>query len=237
MIKAVIIEDEKNSREILEWQLNKHCPQVKVHSFFGSSVEAVEQIHRIAPQLVFLDIQMPEINGFEFLEKVNPIDFEVVFTTAYNEYAVKAFKYSAIDYLLKPVDIVELRSAVEKVEHKINSRLPTLPSPKRMALTTTNSLIFIDPDDILFCEGQSNYTNFHLRTDNKKILISRTLKEIEEVLIPYNFFRIHNSFVVNMKHVKEYVRGAGGYVVMSNDTHLTVSRGRKDDFFASFNKF
>lgn len=237
MIKAVIIEDEKNSREILEWQLNKHCPQVKVLSFFGSSVEAAEQIHRIAPQLVFLDIQMPEINGFEFLEKVNPIDFEVVFTTAYNEYAVKAFKYSAIDYLLKPVDAVELRSAVERVEHKINSRLPTLLSPKRMALTTTNSLIFIDPDDILFCEGQSNYTNFHLRTENKKILISRTLKEIEEVLIPYNFFRIHNSFVINMKHVKEYVRGAGGYVVMSNDKHLTVSRGRKDDFFASFNKF
>jgi two-component system LytT family response regulator len=237
MIKAVIIEDEKNSREILEWQLNKHCPQVKVLSFFGSSAEAVEQIHRIAPQLVFLDIQMPEINGFEFLQKVNPIDFEVVFTTAHNEYAVKAFKYSAIDYLLKPVDAVELRAAVEKVEHKINSRLPALPSPKRMALTTTNSLIFIDPEDILFCEGQSNYTNFHLRANNKKILVSRTLKEIEEMLIPYNFFRIHNSFVINMKHVKEYVRGAGGYVIMANDAHLTVSRGRKDDFFASFNKF
>src|SRR6478736_2100798 len=115
MIRAVIIEDEKNSRELMEWHLNKSCPEVKVVASFSSSVEAMEQIHKIAPQLVFLDIQMPEINGFEFLEKINPIDFEVIFTTAYNEYAVKAFKYSAIDYLLKPIDAVELRAAIGKV--------------------------------------------------------------------------------------------------------------------------
>jgi len=237
MIRAVIIEDEKNSRELMEWHLNKSCPEVKVVASFSSSVEAMEQIHKIAPQLVFLDIQMPEINGFEFLEKINPIDFEVIFTTAYNEYAVKAFRYSAIDYLLKPIDAVELRAAIGKVEHKINSRQTMQNVPKRMALTTVNSLIFIDPEDILYCEGKSNYTNFHFSTGGKKILVSRTLKEIDEILAPYHFFRIHNSFIINMKHVKEYVRGSGGYVIMDNDAHLTVARGRKDDFFATFNKF
>ncbi len=242
MIKALVIDDEKNSRDILEWQIAKHCPNVKILASVSSSVDAVEVISKLRPQLIFLDIQMPEINGFELLEKLNPIDFEVIFTTAFNEYAVKAFKYDAMDYLLKPIDIEELKVAVAKVEKKIdeaaqaNADIPPHPG-KRMALTTSNSLIFIDPENILYCEGKSNYTNFHLNTPEKKILISRTLKEIEEILVSYNFYRIHNSYLINMKYAKEYIRGSGGYVVMQNGDQLTVARSRKDEFFESFMKF
>jgi two-component system LytT family response regulator len=242
MIKALVIDDEKSSRDILEWQVAKHCPSVKIMASVSSSLDAVEVISKLEPQLVFLDIQMPEINGFELLEKLSPINFEVIFTTAFNEYAVKAFKYGAMDYLLKPIDMEELKTAVNKVEQKINEAtkvsadLPPHPG-KRMALTTSNSLIFIDPENIIYCEGKSNYTYFHLNTAEKKILISRTLKEIEEILVSFNFFRIHNSYLINMKYAKEYVRGSGGYVVMHNQAHLTVARSRKDEFFEFFMKF
>ncbi len=240
MIKALVIDDEKNSRDILEWQVSKHCPSVKIMASISSSLDAVDIIPKLCPQLIFLDIQMPEVNGFELLEKLNPINFEVIFTTAYNEYAVKAFKYNAMDYLLKPVDVEELKAAVAKVESKLNAPSNTEPAPhpgKRMALTTSNSLIFIDPENILYCEGKSNYTYFHLNTPEKKILISRTLKDIEEILTSFNFFRIHNSYLINMKYAKEYVRGSGGYVVMQNSDQLTVARSRKDEFFESFMKF
>jgi two-component system LytT family response regulator len=241
MLNALIIDDEKNSRDILEWQLNKHCPDVKVLASAGSPLEAIEMIRKLKPDLVFLDIQMPELNGFELLEKMNPIDFEIIFTTAFNEHAVKAFKYNAMDYLLKPIDVVELKAAISKVVNKIkaiHSSVESAPRrPKRMALTTSSSLIFIDPENIIYCEGESNYTNFHLTTPEKKILVSRTLKEIEGILNAYDFFRIHNSYFINMKHAKEYVRGSGGHVVMSNNHHLTVARSRKDEFFESFKRF
>ena len=242
MIKALVIDDEKDSRDILEWQVSKHCPSVRILASVSSPTDAIEVIQKLGPQLVFLDIQMPEINGFELLEKLNPIEFEVIFTTAYNEFAVKAFKYNAMDYLLKPIDVAELKAAVNKVENKINARISThgemASHPgKRMALTTSNSLIFVDPENIIYCEGKSNYTYFHLTTPEKKILISKTMKEVEEILVAYGFYRIHNSYLVNMKHAKEYVRGSGGYVVMLNGDQLTVARSRKDEFFESFKKF
>lgn len=242
MIKALVIDDEKNSRDILEWQVEKHCPSLRILASVASPSDAIEVIQKLKPQLVFLDIQMPEINGFELLERLNPIDFEVIFTTAYNEFAVKAFKYNAMDYLLKPIDVDELKAAVNKVEAKINAT-PAVTGEaapyigKRMALTTSNSLIFVDPENILYCEGKSNYTYFHLNTPGKKILISKTMKEVEEILVMYGFYRIHNSYLVNMKYAKEYVRGAGGYVVMINGDQLTVARSRKDEFFESFKKF
>ncbi len=250
MYTAIVIDDEKNSSELLEWQITKYCPSLKIVAVCQSPKTGIEAIQKFKPDLVFLDIEMPQMTGFEMLEQLNPISFDVIFTTAYDEFAIQAFKVSALDYLLKPIDINELKTAVAKFEAKHN-RSPkpeAVVSPasgvkvskdirKRIALTTTDSLLFVDPENIIYCESSSNYTYFHLASEEKKVLVAKTLKDIEEILVNYDFFRIHNSYLVNMKHIREFVRGAGGHVVMSNGNHLTVSRTRKDEFFEMFSRF
>jgi len=248
MYNAIIIDDERKSIELLEWQISTYCPSLKVIATCNSAKEGIEAIEKHKPDIIFLDIEMPHMNGFEMLLRLNPIHFEVVFTTAYSEFAIKAFKVNALDYLLKPIDANDLKAAVAKLELKLSKNnqsaevkqsQPDLKNfhRKRIALTTSESLIFIEPDKILFCESSSNYTYFYLTENNKKILIAKTLKEIEEILVKFDFFRIHNSHLVNMNHVKEFVRGSGGYVVMADGSHLTVSRSRKDEFFNLFSKF
>lgn len=250
MNTAIIIDDERNSSELLEWQITKYCPMLKIAAVCSSPKAGIEAIQKFKPDLVFLDIEMPQMTGFEMLEHLNPIGFEVIFTTAYDEFAIQAFKVSALDYLMKPIDINELKTAVSKFEQKNNrsSRFEITSAPvspekitknfkKRIALTTTDSLLFVDPENIIYCESSSNYTYFHLASGEKKVLVAKTLKDIEEILVNYDFFRIHNSYLVNMKHIREFVRGSGGHVVMSNGNHLTVSRTRKDDFFEMFSRF
>jgi two-component system, LytTR family, response regulator len=252
MYTVILIDDEKYSTEVLEWQINKYCPSLKIVAICNSPDEGIAAIKEHGPDLVFLDIEMPRMTGFEMLEQLNPLTFEVIFTTAYDEFAVKAFQVSALDYLLKPVDINELKRAVEKFELTVkkNTRqdIPSAPSSsspvaprsvskKRVALTTNESLIFMETENIIYCESNSNYTYFHLDTADKKILVSKTLKDIEQILINYDFFRIHNSYLVNMKHIKEFLRGSGGHIVMSNGDHLTVSRTKKEEFFEMFSKF
>ncbi len=248
MYSIIIIDDERNSLELLEWEIKKYCPSLKIVAMCDSPRAGIEAIQTHRPDLVFLDIEMPTMNGFEMLQKVNPITFDVIFTTAYDEFAVKAFKVSALDYLLKPIDINELKRAVLKFEQKQDKendeatssiRTEIIPPSykKRIALTTSESLIFVDPENIIYCESSSNYTFFHLNTNEKKMLVAKTLKDVEEILVSYDFFRIHNSYLVNMKHIKEFVRGSGGYVVMSDGNHLTVSRTRKDEFFEMFSRF
>lgn len=239
MIEALIVDDERNSSEIMEWQLSRYCPNVKVIGISNNGNDAIDMISSLNPQLVFLDISMPDLNGFQVLQAVSPFSFDVIFTTSYNEFAVKAFKYNALDYLLKPIDIEELKVAVGKCEKKQGSRPVDTPLQKsrKIALTTAESLVFIDPEDIVYCEGSRNYTYFHLNTDPGKVLVSKTLKEVEELLTSLGFFRIHNSYLINMKYIKEFVRGDGGYVVMINGAHLTVSKSRKESFFNSFSKF
>jgi two-component system, LytTR family, response regulator len=246
MYTTILIDDEPNSLELLEWQINKHCPNLKIVATCDSPEAGIAEIKSRQPDLVFLDIEMPEMTGFEMLEKLSPFDFEVIFSTAYDEFAVKAFQVSALDYLLKPIDINELKRAVEKFQQSRSEKLPRISTgkddasfrqKKRVALTTNESLIFVDTENIIYCQSDSNYTNFHLTTPEKKILVARTLKEVEETLVNYDFFRIHNSYLVNMKHIREFVRGGGGHIVMTNGDHLTVSRSRKEIFFDMFSKF
>jgi two-component system, LytTR family, response regulator len=246
MYKTVLIDDETNSVELLEWQIARYCPSLKIVAQCKSARSGIEAIHQHRPDLVFLDIQMPEMNGFELLEQLNPIQFDVIFTTAHDEFAIKAFKVHALDYLLKPIDIEELQIAVRRFEQKAEGYAhpekirsePDFPrAPKRIALTTPDSLIFMQPDKIVYCEGDRNYTNFHLTEGKKKIVVAKTLKEVEEILVSYGFFRIHHSYLVNLAHILEFRRGSGGHVVMSNGSHLTVSRTKKIQFFETFSKF
>ena len=242
MIRSIIVDDEPKSRESLKILLTDFCGNVEVLATCQNVAEGIEAIGQFKPDVVFLDIQMQRETGFDLLSKIKPVNFEVVFTTAHSEFAIKAFKFSAIDYLLKPVDIEELKKALEKVEKKINGsisdRLEQLIQNLRpagnvqnfkLALPTSDGLVFVKVDDILYCEASSNYTNIYT-SDGKKHVISRTLKEYEDLLADHNFFRIHNSHLINLGSIKKYVRGEGGYVIMNNDVTLDVSKRKKEAF-------
>lgn len=250
MTKAIIIDDEINSCEMLEWQLKEFCPDVEIVGVFSLPEIALVEIPKRKPELVFLDIEMPRMNGFELLTKIGNINFEIIFTTAYDQYAIKAMKYSAIDYLLKPIENEELKNAVEKVKRKnsktsaeqisfLLEQLEVLKSKKklqRIAISTAESFTFLDLDEIICCESDSNYTYVHL-VNKEKILISKTLKLIEDILDKDYFLRVSQSFLINLSHVKKFVREDGGYLLMSNGMAVTVSRNKKDDLFEHFAKF
>jgi two-component system LytT family response regulator len=245
-MKCIIIDDEKHCREVLQVLIQKHCPQLTVLQSFASAKEAIEGLELLQPDLIFLDIEMPGMNGFEFLESFSRRDFAVIFTTAYNEYAIKAIKHSALDYLLKPIDKDELVQAVERarddrsqktagrVEQLLQSMMPA-PTTRRFAVPTLEGLTLINPDDILYVKSDGPYSHFYF-TDGRHLLISKTLKEAEEVLPANDFFRIHNSYMVNMKYVQKYLRGEGGEVVMSNGEQLPVSRNKKQEFLGLLEK-
>lgn len=244
-MKAIIVDDEKNSCETLKTLLHDFCANVQVEQVCQTIDEAVVAISKHGPDVVFLDINMKGENGFDLLEKVRPIDFEIVFATAYSEYAIKAFKFSAIDYLLKPIDIEELKSTVarvaskkvskqkEKYEQLIQNLKPANREFHKLALPSATGLTFVKTSDIIYCEADSNYTTFFL-TDGTKIIVSRTLKEYEELLKAHRFFRIHHSYLVNLDAIKQYVRGDGGQVIMTNHATLDVSKRKKEDFLVLF---
>jgi two-component system LytT family response regulator len=240
MLKAIIVDDEAKARENLQLLLQDFVKGVEVVSLCQNITEAVEAVAIHSPQIVFLDIQLQRETGFDLLTKLKEINFEVIFTTAYTEYAIKAFKFSAIDYLLKPIDIEELKKAVAKVEKRVTnntaSRLTELvQNLKRessdnfkIALPTLEGLVFVNVKDILYCEASSNYTKIF--TANDKYLVSKTLKEYDELLSDHNFFRIHNSYLININAIKKYVKGEGGYVVLNNNISLDVSKRKKEAF-------
>jgi two-component system LytT family response regulator len=208
--------------------------------------EGIEAINRLKPDVVFLDIQMQRETGFDLLTRLKQIDFELIFTTAYSEYAIKAFKFSAIDYLLKPIDVPELQAAIEKVskkrennisariEHLIHNLKPASSQKFKIALPSSDGLVFVKVEEILYCEAESNYTQIHL-VNGAKHLVSRTLKEYEDLLSDQDFFRIHNSYIINLNLIKNYVRGEGGYVVMTNGKSLDVSKRKKESFLSRLN--
>jgi two-component system LytT family response regulator len=243
MLKAIIVDDELKSRESLKILIDDFCEGVEVLALCQNVKEAVAAIETYKPHVVFLDIQLQRETGFDLLNEVKDFDFSVIFTTAYSEYAVKAFKFSAIDYLLKPIDIEELRGAVKKLEKKntgdlegkISHLFHNLRSQTsenfKLALPTADGLIFVKVSEIMYCEASSNYTEIHM-ADNKKHVVSRTLKEYEDMLSGQNFFRIHNSYLINLDLIKKYVRGEGGYVVMNNDVALDVSKRKKEGFLS-----
>ena len=243
MIKAIIIDDEKYCVEVLEELISEHCKLLSVVSSCSSGDEGIISIQQHQPDLIFLDIEMPRMSGFDMLEKLQPFHFDVIFTTAYDQYAIRAFKYTALDYLLKPIDTEDLKNAVDKylhprTHHNYAAQLELLkesmkqlhqPHLQRIAIPTIEGLILLPVSDILFCEANSSYTILHLHK-SEKIVSAKTLKEYEEVLEPHGFFRVHHSHLVNLNHIQKYVRGDGGYVIMSDHSTITVSRNKKESF-------
>lgn len=239
-LTAILIDDEKDSLEGLEIMLSRYCPHVRVMSMCQGPVKGMECIHKHRPDLVFLDIEMPVMNGFEMLEALDTIDFDIIFITAYDEFAIKAFKVSAMDYLLKPVGEEELIQAVAKVDQKrqqlkvgqVDVLLTNLKNSEegftKIALPSMEGLDFINIDDILHCEADSNYTTIFTVHD-ERFTISRTLKEFEEMLSSTSFIRTHQSHLINLNHIKKYIKGSGGEVVLSDGTHIQVARARKEN--------
>jgi two-component system, LytTR family, response regulator len=248
-MKAILVDDEKDSLKILEALIANCAPEVEVIASCYEPKDAVAKIKTLKPQIVFLDVEMRGLTGFDLLNQIPAKDFEVIFTTSHERFALKALKAGAIDYLVKPVQAEDLKEAVRKVlakqtnnssslqqfEMLMNYFKPQKPKVRRVALTASDHLVFVDTNDIVYCESDSNYTTFFL-TRGDKVVISKTLKDVEEILEGDDFFRIHASYLINMKHVSKFTRGDGGYVVMSNNQQLTVSRKKKDEFFEMFSK-
>ncbi len=241
-IRAIIVDDELGPRESLSKMIEKNCTNIEIVAKADSMLNAFEAINKHKPDLVFLDIQMPNGNGFDLLEKFEKIDFEIIFTTAYDNYAIKAIKFSAVDYILKPIDLEELILAVKRYEEKkgkkptFDKQIKTLLSNirpenkvKKVGIPEGDGLIFINLSDIVYCNSDGNYT-FFILTSGKKIIASRTLGEYEEMFGDENFFRVHRSHLINLQHVKRYIKGEGGYVVMSDNSQVEVSRRNKAEF-------
>ncbi|MBA2562285.1 MAG: response regulator transcription factor [Chitinophagaceae bacterium] len=240
MINAIIIDDEVHCLDTLSLLLKEYCPGVKITEQCRSAKKGIEAIEKLRPDLVFLDIEMPAMNGFEMLEQFAEIPFAVIFTTSYDQYAIKAIRFSALDYLLKPVDPNELVSAVKKVQEQ--RHLPMAEQFQmllkkiqgkdhhfnKLAVPTSEGFELVPADQLLRCEADDNYTHLYLKNKNK-IIACRTLKEVEEQLQDFNFFiRVHHSHIVNLNEVTKYVRGEGGYLVLSDGASVNVSRSRKD---------
>ena len=245
-ISAIIVDDEQDSREILRNYAAKYCPGLKVVAECANIQEAKAAIATHAPELVFLDIEMPYGNAFDLLEQLEEINFEVIFITAFSQYAIQALNLSAAYYLLKPIDIEELVQAVEKAririqEHQVvntarilkeNLSLP--PKQKqRVVLPLIDGFEVVEISDILYCEANDNFTNFHL-TNGQQPMICRKLKFYENLLSDQGFCRIHRSYMVNLDYVKRYIKGKGGSVILSTGKELLVSNSRKRDFLERF---
>ena len=246
MIKAILIDDEMHCLKTLDLLLGEYCANVQVLEKCNDAATGLKAIELHKPDLVFLDIEMPEMNGFEMLEHLPQINFAVIFTTGYDQYAIKAFHFSALDYLLKPIEPKELIDAVKKVEEQHH-----LPMPEqfemllkkiggvnsgftKIAVPTAEGFELISATDVIYFEAESNYTHIFLKNKNK-IIACRTLKKIEEQIQDYNFFvRVHNSYMVNLNEVVRYVRGEGGYLIMSDNSSVNVSRNRKDALLKFF---
>lgn len=242
MLKAILIDDEQSSLNSLKQKILQHCPEIKIISVCDNPQEGISTIETLKPDLVFLDIEMPLINGFTLLQQLTYKKFELIFVTAYDHYAVKAIRYSALDYLVKPVEIDDLKIAVSRAVGKRNSAEPNNQLElllenmiiekfkfKRIAIPTTQGLQFLKIEEIIYLEASVNYTKFYI-INNVKYTVSKTLKEFEDMLPDDVFLRIHNSYLVNKNYVEKYIRGDGGQVVLSNGTILDVAKRKKAEF-------
>ncbi len=239
MIKTIIVDDEAKSASIIKLLLSKYCPQVKVLGIYEGVAAAKAAMKEHKPELIFLDIEMPNQNGFQLLEETRELDFEVVFITAFNHYAIQAIKANALDYLLKPVEIDELIQVVEKAERKIKKSqflkfehieemIKGISNKinRKIALPLFDGIMMVEVDEIISLEADSNYTYVYL-INNKKITVSRTLKFFEKQLEDNPFIRVHNSHIINLLQVEKYIRGDGGTLVMKNGLAIPVSRTYK----------
>lgn len=243
ILRTILLDDDQGALETLKLTLQKYCPDVEILGYYTDVHIAIEAILASNPDLLLMDIEMPSLSGFDIVERIRGMAMpEVIFITAYNEYALKAFKYAAVDFLLKPVDALELKAAIARCQQKRLSQqsfvllnvllqnyqaqaeaLPTL------VLPTQEGYIFIKPNDIIRCEAQGSYTQFFLQ-NNEKIMVSRTMHSYEDILAEHNCFRVHDKHIVNLKHVKKFIKKDGGQVIMSDGSEVNVSRRRKEAF-------
>jgi two-component system LytT family response regulator len=240
MIKAIIVDDEPLCCQSLQLLLEQNCPDVSIVEIYNNGVSALEGIRSKQVDLVFLDVEMPRMSGFEMLEALGSISFKLIFTTSYDKYALNAFRVSAVDFLLKPIDRRELVDAVDKVRkatdvvnnQQIELLLEKINHPSRtltkIAMPSIEGLEMVPIDNILYGESNDNYTYIFLK-NKKKMLVTRSLKELEELLEEHSFVRVHRSFLVNLNEVERYVRGDGGYVMMSDGKMIDVSRSKKEE--------
>lgn len=238
---AFIVEDETRSRELLEHLLEEYCPAIQVIGTASAVDDAVKAIHQLKPQVLFLDIELHPGTGFDILQRTPDTDFQVIFTTAYDHYAIRAIRFSALDYLLKPIDVQELQSAVQRAIQQLSNKHPqqslqlllqNLVKQQQdytISLSTAEGLEFVPIAMVMRLEANGAYTIFHLK-DGRKVMVSRNLKEYETLLGDHGFFRIQNSHIVNLKEVKKYLKTDGGYAVMNDDTPVAISPKKKEVF-------
>lgn len=243
-MKAIIIDDEAKARRVIEALLTEHCSDVTVIATADDVPSGVKAINREAPDIVFLDIEMPGYTGFQLLDFFDDVDFDIIFTTAYGDYAIRAFEVSAIDYLLKPIQIDQLVRSVDKVKSKHKSHLKeklqtlklNLSEPgqlSKIALPVSDGFLFVKPEDILYLRAESSYTRIYLSED-KDLLVTRTLKEFEKLIDHPHFMRIHRSYLINLNHIKQYVRADGGHIEMDNGDVVYFSKDKKEELLGAF---
>ncbi len=248
MIRTIIIDDEQHGLRALQRALQENCQEVEILELCETPEKGIEKIKVLNPDLVFLDVQMPNLSGFDVLQALSPIDFEVIFVTSFDQYAIKAFKFSALDYLLKPLDVDNLIQAVQRAKHQLGksggvhryqSVLTNIQYKsgkiEQIAVPTLEGIDFYKTDDIIYCHADGHYTTLYL-VGQRKAIVSKTLKDFENLLSGNGFFRVHNSSLINMAHIQKFVRAEGGHVILSEGHHVTVSRRRKDAFLSCLNR-
>lgn len=240
MISAILVDDEVKGRQYLRQLCDKFIPLIKIIGEAANATEALELFDSAKPELVFLDIEMPGMTGIEMLRQMQEIPFEVIFVTAFNRYAVEAFRLGAVDYILKPASPSDLQRAVERVEKSLNQKTTDRQHFKalsqnygraftKITIPTLNGFEFIEFSEILFLQSDNNYTTLRLK-NGKNVVATRSLGDFEEILENYTFFRVHKSYLINLTHISKYIKGDGGTVVMEDGTEIDVSRRRKDEF-------
>jgi len=247
--RTVVIDDEQNAVDFIISIIGEYCPDLEVTGKAHNIAEGIRIIENTKPELVLLDVEMPNGSGFDLLSHFPEKDFDVIFITAFNHYAIKAIKFSAVDYILKPININEFIDSVSRVIRKRsddlmrnNERFRILmenlktPTPSRLAIATSEGMEYLNPREIIRIEADRSYSWFYL-TGERKLLVSRNLKEFQDLLGDRNFFRPHNSFLINLKFVKKFVRKEGGYIEMTDGSQVPVSRNRKDIFLAHMSRF
>lgn len=245
MLSTVLIDDQEICTEMLLDMLETGFPDINVAAVAHSGKEGIRAIRELKPDLVILDVEMPGMSGFDMLREIGDPSFEIIFVTAHDRYSIEALRLSALDYLVKPVHKKELRAAVDRAGHhrnqhigkQIHALLEHLKDKKhevkQIALPAGDGLVFINVNEIVHCDSDSNYTTLHLLSD-KTMLITKTLKDVEGLLPGGDFFRVHHSHLINLNHIKKYVRGNAGYVIMTNGQNITVARNKKEDFLRQF---
>lgn len=248
MINAILIDDEATGLEVLQLAIEKYCPDVLIKGLYNTAQQGLEGIREIKPDLVFLDVQMPHMSGFDVIQQASPLSFEVIFVSAHDQYAIKAIKFSALDYLLKPVDVDELVQAVRKVKERMSSKNSSyqyqsvlnniqLKSGKieKLAVPTAEGIDFFNTKDIIYCKAEGSYTSIILK-NKQQVLVCKNLKDFENMLIESGFCRVHHSYLINLHHVQKYIKGEGGYVILTENHHVDISRRKKEEFLSLIDK-